>query len=56
MQKISYGDDESQFLELTRPRGTSRGVVVVIHGGFWSSAYDLSLGRPLAASLVEEPV
>jgi acetyl esterase/lipase len=27
---------------------------VVIHGGFWKSAYDLSLGRPLAASLVAQ--
>jgi acetyl esterase/lipase len=29
-------------------------VVVVIHGGFWKAEYDLSLGRPLAASLVQE--
>ncbi len=33
-------------------QGPSKGVVVVIHGGFWRAAYDLSLGRPLAASLV----
>ena len=26
---------------------------MVIHGGFWKAAYDLSLGRPLAASLAE---
>ena len=25
----------------------------MIHGGFWKAAYDLSLGRPLATSLVE---
>lgn len=51
---ISYGDDPAQFIELTRPaRGASKGVVVVIHGGFWQSQYDLSLGRPLAASLAE---
>ena len=51
---ISYGQDDAQFLELTRPAGgTSKGVVVVIHGGFWQSQYDLSLGRPLAASLAE---
>ena len=36
------------------PDGTPRGVVVVIHGGFWKAAYDLSLGRPLAADLVEK--
>ena len=48
---IRYGDDPSQFGELTVPEGTPRGVVVVIHGGFWRAAYDLDLGRPLAAGL-----
>lgn len=52
VQTITYGDDPSQFLELTVPTsGESRGVVVVIHGGFWRAEYDLSLGRPLAADL-----
>ncbi len=54
METIRYGDDPSQRAELTRPAGTSKGVVVVIHGGFWRDQYDLSLGRPLAASLVEQ--
>jgi acetyl esterase/lipase len=53
-ETIRYGDDPSQFVELTLPDGTPRGVVVVIHGGFWKSAYDLSLGRPLAADLVDK--
>jgi acetyl esterase/lipase len=47
---IRYGDHEAQFLELTSVPG-ARGTVVVIHGGFWKAAYDLSLGRPLAADL-----
>ena len=51
---IRYGDDPSQFVELSLPSSTPRGVVVVIHGGFWKAAYDLSLGRPLAADLVEQ--
>lgn len=51
---ITYGDDPSQVVELYRPQGSSRGVVVVIHGGFWKSAYDLTLGRPLARSLAAE--
>ncbi|MDR7085282.1 acetyl esterase/lipase [Aeromicrobium panaciterrae] len=51
VETISYGDGASQFAELTRAQGASKGVVVVIHGGFWKSLYDLSLGRPLAASL-----
>jgi acetyl esterase/lipase len=52
-ERVSYGDDPSQFAELSRPSGTPKGTVVVIHGGFWRAAYDLSLGRPLARSLVE---
>jgi len=53
-ETIRYGDDPSQFVELTLPDGVPRGVVVVIHGGFWKAGYDLSLGRPLAADLVEK--
>ncbi|MEO6604424.1 MAG: alpha/beta hydrolase [Aeromicrobium sp.] len=53
VKTITYGDDVSQFAELTRAQGASKGVVVVIHGGFWKSTYDLSLGRPLAASLAK---
>ena len=49
----SYGDDPSQYGELSLPDGTPRGVVVVIHGGFWKAAYGVELGRPLAADLVE---
>lgn len=51
--RVTYGQDPSQFGELTRPAGESKGVVVVIHGGFWKAEYDLDLGRPLARSLAE---
>ena len=50
---VRYGDHPSQYSELSLPDGTPRGLVVVLHGGFWKAAYDLSLGRPLARSLVE---
>jgi acetyl esterase/lipase len=53
-RRIEYGADPSQFGELTLPEGAPRGVVVVVHGGFWRAAYGLDLGRPLAASLAEE--
>jgi acetyl esterase/lipase len=46
----AYGEGPSQYGELTVP-DDPRGVVVVIHGGFWRAAYDLSLGQPLAADL-----
>jgi acetyl esterase/lipase len=49
--RVTYGDDPSQYVEISRPEGRSRGTVVVIHGGFWKAEYDASLGRPLAASL-----
>lgn len=47
-----YGPGPSQYGELHLPGGTPRGVVVVIHGGFWRSQYDAgSLGTPLARDL-----
>lgn len=51
VETLTYGDDPSQKAELHRPEGSSRGVVVVLHGGFWLAAYDFTLGRPLAESL-----
>ncbi|MGL5827143.1 MAG: alpha/beta hydrolase family protein [Nocardioides sp.] len=51
-ERVVYGPDPSQYAELSRPVGRSRGVVVVIHGGFWKDRYDLALARPLAESLV----
>lgn len=59
VETLSYGSDPSQKAELHRPEGRnqqgsngrSRGVVVVLHGGFWRAAYDFTLGRPLAESL-----
>lgn len=53
VQTLRYGQDPSQFAELTLPseRTGSVPVAIVIHGGFWRSAYGLDLGRPLAATL-----
>lgn len=50
-ERLTYGDHPSQFGELTMPTGEVRGVVVVVHGGFWRQAYGLELGRPLATDL-----
>lgn len=56
MERLTYGDDPSQWAELYRPdpdgTAAARGVVVVIHGGFWRAQYDASLGTPLAQDLV----
>lgn len=48
-----YGDHPSQFVELSLPPGDAPvPVVVVVHGGFWRTAYGAEYGRPLAADLV----
>jgi acetyl esterase/lipase len=52
--RTAYGSDPSQWADLYRPAGTPRGVVVVVHGGFWKAQYDASLGEPLARALVAE--
>jgi len=54
VEVITYGGDPSQFAELYRPEGQSRGVVVVIHGGFWKWTYDYTLGQPVARSLADQ--
>jgi acetyl esterase/lipase len=53
-QKVAYGGDPSQFGEYTAPTGTgvAKGLVVIVHGGYWRSQFGLDLGRPLAAALV----
>lgn len=48
---LSYGDDASQWVERYDPDVTSRGTVVVIHGGFWKAMYAADLGAGLARDL-----
>ena len=54
-ERLTSGDDPSQWADLRRPggagRGAGRGVVVILHGGFWKAEYDAALGEPLAADL-----
>lgn len=53
--KYQYGEDASQWGELFLPElpasGEHRGVVVVIHGGYWRSQYGAELGEPIAKDL-----
>jgi acetyl esterase/lipase len=51
-ERITYGDDPSQWVDLHVPAGESRGLVVVIHGGFWKAQYGAEYGAPLAVDLV----
>lgn len=52
-ERIHYGDDPDQWLDLSRPGGDSRGLVVVVHGGLWKEQYDASYCVPLAADLAD---
>lgn len=53
LRRIHYGDDPSQFGILAQPEGDPRGVVVLVHGGFWKAAYGIEYALPLVPSLVE---
>lgn len=50
-ERIAYGEDPSQYGDLHRPVGAPRGIVAVVHGGYWSRSYGLELGTPLAQDL-----
>lgn len=54
VSKHSYGPEPDQYVERYRPERIEHpGTVLIIHGGFWRSEYDASLGRPLATDLAE---
>ncbi|MDO8106447.1 DUF2087 domain-containing protein [Isoptericola sp. b441] len=49
---VPYGTQHpAQFAELSLPDGPARGVVVLVHGGFWRARYGLEGARPLATDL-----
>lgn len=50
--RTSYGPDPSQWVDILEPSGSSRGLVAVIHGGFWRAQYGAEYGAPLAEDLV----
>ena len=50
---VRYGDDASQYAELTLPSGDPRGVAVLVHGGFWKPEYGIEYATPLVPSLVD---
>lgn len=51
VERLTYSEDSSQWVDRYAPEGASRGTVVVIHGGFWQSGYGADLGAPLAVDL-----
>ena len=48
---LRYGDAPEQVAELHR--GSGRGLVLFVHGGFWRSRWDRRHARPLAAALAD---
>ena len=52
-RKVAYGDDPSQYGELTLPDSEPRGVAVLVHGGFWKPEYGIEYATPMVPSLVE---
>ena len=59
--RLSYGSDESQFGDLWIPEPrkyveTQWPVVVFLHGGWWSSGYDLRYGNFLCQTLRRQHV
>lgn len=58
--RYDYGQDPSQWGELFLPEIPAgkrhRGVVVVIHGGYWRAQYGAELGEPLARDLADHGI
>lgn len=49
--RLPYGPSTHQYGELRHPGGQARGIVVVIHGGFWRPHRTLHMTVPLATEL-----
>jgi acetyl esterase/lipase len=56
-RRITYGNDESQFIDLRLPKGKNpHRLVVAIHGGFWRAKYDLGYAGHLCAALTAKGI
>lgn len=51
IERLTYGEDPSQYGVLHLPDGPARGTCVVIHGGFWKARYGVEYALPLAEDL-----
>lgn len=53
--RITYGAEPQQFGELRLPRNSAgpHPVVLLVHGGCWQGAYDITHSRPLAAAIAD---
>src|SRR4051794_23805222 len=51
MREHRYGPAPAQVCDLHLPSGPVRGVVILVHGGFWRARYDRSQEHAVAADL-----
>jgi len=57
MYRLSYGSDPLQFGELYLPQDPGpHPIAILIHGGFWRAAYDLTLMTGLAEDLARQGI
>lgn len=53
-QTLAYGDDSAQCGDLYQPAGPVRGLICLLHGGFWTMPYDRSQLNKMAQHLVAD--
>src|SRR4051812_10658491 len=51
--RLPYGSGPHQFGELRHAHGASRGVVMLVHGGFWRARRTLDMIGPAAEALAD---
>ena len=54
LQRVSYGQKLAQEGDLLVPEGRCRGLVMLIHGGFWKAGFDRSLEIQVANYLISQ--
>jgi len=54
LHQVSYGPERLQQGDLLTPGSTPRGIVMLIHGGFWKAGFDRSLMVKIADDLVSK--
>ncbi|MDQ6527175.1 alpha/beta hydrolase [Nocardioides sp. LHD-245] len=52
--RIRYGTDRDQWLDVRRPAGTPAAIAVLVHGGFYRSLWDATLMNGIAADLADQ--
>jgi acetyl esterase/lipase len=50
-RRVTYGRDASQFFDLFLPGIPARRIAIMIHGGYWRSAFDLTHASHLCSAL-----